>query len=571
MDLSFFFDPGRPTAYFLNGLILTLTGAAGVQLLWSYVRQLRAERTGIGWLRNQDVLDREGVGTLARQLPPRSQLLQRIRLLEQLHRRHQRVNADALAAISAEAFRQQTSFARYVASTLVLLGLTGTLWGLGTAVHQLALSFGAESGLSIQSIRDGIFQTLGGMTTAFSTTLAGVFGSVVVVAAVRVYSAAASEVVRDLEAISISALVPLYDTSEAGILDIAAQRLDSLTKVFEERLSNLAVELENRGNALELTVRRGVEGLIEKFTARTSELLRSFEATRDQMTQLLGDPDSAEGSVAASLERVAEAAAGLDGAATAARELVPELRTGIIQALGTGQQEFTVAMQGHASQLRELLEEHVKAAEQIARGTDTLAKSGADMAAAAQSLGGDFTAIKKVWSDSAGAVSRLEQEVSLKLAQIAKAVGDHAAAAVREQSAAQKAVLDSLQRFEDSLRAFLRTLDEEPQRHARQAEELVSELRDALDRQLPQVAATLARSQREINAQIQEALLRLSRELRVLGVPSGSGHTTVRPTAAAHDETSVSEREPSRVLAGGSSGHPEQRNSKVHEPTRGEE
>ena len=73
--------------------------------------------------------------------------------------------------------------AKKVTNTLIFLGLLGTFWGLVTTVGGFAeliggLSFDDESVL--MALQAGLAQPLGGMATAFTSSLLGLGGSLIV-------------------------------------------------------------------------------------------------------------------------------------------------------------------------------------------------------------------------------------------------------------------------------------------------------------------------------------------------------------------------------------------------------
>ncbi len=75
---------------------------------------------------------------------------------------------------------------RYIVSLLVFLGLLGTFWGLletigsvGTAINALDTK-SSDTGVMFQELKDGLAAPLKGMGTAFSASLLGLAGSLIV-------------------------------------------------------------------------------------------------------------------------------------------------------------------------------------------------------------------------------------------------------------------------------------------------------------------------------------------------------------------------------------------------------
>lgn len=80
---------------------------------------------------------------------------------------------------------ESRELARYFVGLLIFLGLLGTFWGLsrtvgsiGDVIGSLSVT-GADAGLAFEKLKSGLEAPLGGMGTAFSTSLFGLAGSLV--------------------------------------------------------------------------------------------------------------------------------------------------------------------------------------------------------------------------------------------------------------------------------------------------------------------------------------------------------------------------------------------------------
>ncbi len=90
---------------------------------------------------------------------------------------------DDIAGMIIMRFEDSRESIRYITNTLIFLGLLGTFWGLiltvgGFAELIASLNFSDESVL--QSMQLGIAKPLSGMTTAFTSSLLGLAGSLIV-------------------------------------------------------------------------------------------------------------------------------------------------------------------------------------------------------------------------------------------------------------------------------------------------------------------------------------------------------------------------------------------------------
>ncbi len=156
----------------LNGVIIG-TSLFGIGLCFAQIFALLPEYK---WLHGYIT----GRRTLA--LPPR--LLRPVASI--LSSRPRRLSANTLDSILAMIqirFDESRESTQYITNTLIFLGLLGTFWGLlltvgGFAEMIASLDFSSESVL--QTMQSGISKPLSGMSTAFTSSLLGLAGSLVV-------------------------------------------------------------------------------------------------------------------------------------------------------------------------------------------------------------------------------------------------------------------------------------------------------------------------------------------------------------------------------------------------------
>jgi hypothetical protein len=184
-----------------------------------------------------------------------SLVAQRVRNLFRLRARRV-LDVGVLKEISGENVSLHGGFSRFVAGTLTVLGLVGTVLGLTLAIDKLpALAASVKSSGEITAFLDQVLQTLGGMHTAFSCTLTGLVSSVVLsVLNYGVQRAQASFFLR-LETFANSELVPAIvpapadhaseefvrrlDDAGPRLLQIV-ERIDNAALVFAEGMQTLA-------------------------------------------------------------------------------------------------------------------------------------------------------------------------------------------------------------------------------------------------------------------------------------------------------------------------------------------
>jgi hypothetical protein len=161
----------------LNGLILGVF-VAGIVLNFRQVLLLKPEVDWLeSWRRGQPALS----GGRLRLLAP---------MVSMVGDRRDRMSLSAMTLRSlldsiGARLDEQRELARYFVGLMIFLGLLGTFWGLsrtvgsiGDVIRSLSVS-GADAGLAFESLKAGLEAPLGGMGTAFSTSLFGLAGSVV--------------------------------------------------------------------------------------------------------------------------------------------------------------------------------------------------------------------------------------------------------------------------------------------------------------------------------------------------------------------------------------------------------
>ena len=162
----------------LNGLILGVF-VVGVIYTFRMVASLSAEVTWIEDFRR----NRPG---LTSQVPPKL-LLPMARMMAEQRRDRPQLSTMATRTI-LDSIRsrldESRELSRYVVGLLVFLGLLGTFWGLLQTVNSVAnvigdvnVGSGQNIDLWFNELKEGLAEPLGGMGTAFSSSLFGLAGS----------------------------------------------------------------------------------------------------------------------------------------------------------------------------------------------------------------------------------------------------------------------------------------------------------------------------------------------------------------------------------------------------------
>ena len=137
-------------------------------------------------------------------------------------------------------FEDQRESVRYVTNTLVFLGLLGTFWGLIHTVGGFAelingLNFDDENIMT--AVQSGLSRPLMGMGTAFTSSLFGLAGSLIVGFLGLQVQLAQNSIFRDLEE-NLSARARMFDSQEVNAME-ALPQINLATKELSKAVQNL--------------------------------------------------------------------------------------------------------------------------------------------------------------------------------------------------------------------------------------------------------------------------------------------------------------------------------------------
>ena len=165
---------------FLNGLIVVVLLVGIVFCLWLVARLWR----DVGWIRRyQQVHDVAAAGTPRMLAPMATMIGERGNRPLRLTATTMRSILDSVGARLDEG----REISRYLIALLVFLGLLGTFWGLietieavASAIQNLTVESGENFKTVFQKFKEDLLTSIGGAGTAFSTSLFGLGGSLIV-------------------------------------------------------------------------------------------------------------------------------------------------------------------------------------------------------------------------------------------------------------------------------------------------------------------------------------------------------------------------------------------------------
>jgi len=395
----------NPAGLFVNRAILVLFAAALVDLAFAVLR------IGVNWLflliasrrlrrlgadeqlpaSLDDALRRLGLRSLGRW----TLIGQRVRNLFAL-RGNNAVSMSVVKEITGERVSLHAGFSRFVAGTLTVIGLIGTVLGLTTAMEKLPqLAEVVRETNRLGPFISHLVSVLGGMKTAFSCTLAGLSTSIVLsVLNFFVQRLEAALYVR-LETFSNYRLVP----------SIVKLSMDQATEEFVHQLDGAATRVNEILDRVDIAGQRYADGV-------------------DAVNQAAQSINSAAGDVAS-------AATSVEGATQQMFEAAERVKE--------GGELFVAAVQTASASQREELEQWRTLSERVGAATDHLGEQVTQLAAA--------TAALQTGADSLSAIQNLPERLEGILTE---AMNRAVEAAQHRQNEATGEYLSRLEQFQQS-------------------------------------------------------------------------------------------------------------------------
>ncbi|WP_417243442.1 biopolymer transporter ExbB [Celeribacter sp.] len=269
---------------YLNGFIAVVFFIGILACFWQ-VLQLVAS---VNWIeRFAGVRPDDGGKHAPRLLAPLAALMRGREARRQISSSSARSILDSVATRIDEA----RDITRYITNLLIFLGLLGTFYGLATTVpavvdtiRSLAPQDGESSTDIFGRLMGGLEQQLGGMGTAFASSLLGLAGSLVVGMLELFASHGQNRFFRELEEWLSSFTRIGFSAAEgdggemsgaAAVLDHMSQQMETLQNIYLQSDMSRAVVDDRLG-----TLAVAVEGLVARIDVERDEAGRDDEAGR---------------------------------------------------------------------------------------------------------------------------------------------------------------------------------------------------------------------------------------------------------------------------------------------------
>lgn len=260
------------------------------------------------------------LGQLELATDPATLIGDRVRAIGQLRRHRVKVDLDTLQelALYRDAAAPGFGFPAHAAGLSMMLGILGTFLGLAAMVQEIDLGLPAEG---LQIAMDGaalgafeqLREVMGGMKTAFSTSLVGITGAIVCSGTAFRLAGRRRQVFEALERLSATRLIPAtvpavedehLVAQVSRQLDDSFTRLDEIQRQNQESLKDLASAQEACVAIVE-QVREITRGqAARQLDEVLAQLARSSEAVLGVSRQLPGIVSAVEATARAVRESI---------------------------------------------------------------------------------------------------------------------------------------------------------------------------------------------------------------------------------------------------------------------------
>jgi hypothetical protein len=276
---AFFANPG------LNGLIFGV-GLIGILLAFNQVLSLRPEVRWFNSFRAAGSVDKAGRDPV---------LLAPMRALMSSSQTGGLSTAALRSILDSIASRldEQRDITRYLTGLLVFLGLLGTFWGLlgtigsiNTVIQGLDAGTGQTADI-LNTLKESLSAPLNGMGTAFSTSLFGLAGSLILGFLDLQAGRAQNRFYNELENWLSSVTDVSHDFAPA-VARVAATGSAEELKVLSEQLIKITQEGggNQRSTAAMASLAEGIQGLVRNMRTEQQMLRDWIEAQQEESKAL---------------------------------------------------------------------------------------------------------------------------------------------------------------------------------------------------------------------------------------------------------------------------------------------
>ncbi|HPQ41855.1 MAG TPA: MotA/TolQ/ExbB proton channel family protein, partial [bacterium] len=293
-------DPGQIqsiTGQIIWAIIVVLTLSSFIILLFRSVNvmsnMITLSRFRRKWNRlteNMDLQDDDRISEIAESLSRRSTVSRLVRRMVLLRRKHSSFDYASFFENTLSQYSNKLYWVRWVLSILIVLGLLGTVLGLREAINALHLAGNQTREVLETMIRD----TMGGLGTAFNTTLWGIIGMLVVSLCFYFYLAVRGHFLNKLDLFLQDAVVPVLFPNPQHVLmesyHLMTREFTKTQEAIKESNTGFIENLQKVSRDMMASYKSTFEDLKEQFTSlnkTTSNLTRELAGNYENTQSIL--------------------------------------------------------------------------------------------------------------------------------------------------------------------------------------------------------------------------------------------------------------------------------------------
>lgn len=231
---------GNPYSIWINLTIFVFFLSALISIIYRWLELNREEKAfqiiqdEYSKINNIDSLD--SLWEIIEKINPRTIISKRLKNIHQIRLKNGEINVEFIGQINENVPFPIANYARQLSSTLVLMGLMGTIIGLSLALGKMGRSI---EGFELQALKDNLSMILSGMNTAFSTSVTGLVCTFILIISIYLYNRKLIHLSNAFEEFLVTKVLSQYQASNF------VDNLDKLLELLEQEFNKTKI-LSNR-------------------------------------------------------------------------------------------------------------------------------------------------------------------------------------------------------------------------------------------------------------------------------------------------------------------------------------
>lgn len=256
-------------------LMITVMFVTGLWMLYRLYAKLAKEEKAVDTLTESDIKTTEDLLTLKDELTG-SWISKRIQQIARLANLNATIDEQKMQQILAEEFKTSGNLVRFIASSIVFVGLLGTFLGIIQSAQGFDAAF--SSGSAAQPY-ENVSAIIGGLDKALGTSIVGIIASLILSLMVMAVKNYQHSIVMKLEEASMLNILPYFKQEESHLMTrILTESIENvLPRVLRQAMENLKFASEDLRLSTKsiATMQNSVEDLITNVKMTVLQLDKS--------------------------------------------------------------------------------------------------------------------------------------------------------------------------------------------------------------------------------------------------------------------------------------------------------